>query len=303
MLTESQLRNVAARSGARDITKVEIDVILTYLLALLEERGITGHLAFKGGTMLRKMVFGPRGRYSTDLDFTACTDISRDNLMLMMLDAVAQPFNGLSFRFDRDKDWYFTDDGIAANPVCAHAANEKGEIIKIQVSMREQPVLSISPLSQLDQDYFKLLPFKPGAVPSLTYEEAVAEKIRAASQRSKIRDLHDLSEIAARPLNRNLVRALAVIKLWESNGDNLDYGLFSDRIAESGDYDLGELTNLLRRDQRPDLDDMMDRVIEGFRFLGNLTDLERALAQDKNRSRGGNLDALKTEAKKMAGEG
>jgi predicted nucleotidyltransferase component of viral defense system len=300
MLTENQLRNVAARSGARDITKVEIDVILTHLLALLDEKGITGHLAFKGGTMLRKMVFGPRGRLSTDLDFTARTDVSQDDLMMMMLDAVAQPFNGLSFRFDRDKDWYLTDDGLAANPVCAHAANEKGEIIKIQVSMREQPVLPVRSLPQLSQDYFGMLAFKPGAVPCLAYEEVVAEKIRAASQRSKIRDLYDLSEIAARPLNRDLVRALAVIKLWESDEDNLDYGRFADRIAEHSNYDLGELTKLLRKDQRPDLDDMMDRVIEGFRFLGNMTDLERTLVQDKSRRRRGDLDALKAEAKKAS---
>src|SRR5271157_2200296 len=130
MLTANQLRQVAGRSGARDIGNVEIDVILTYLLQLFSEKGIMDHVGFKGGTMLRKMVFGPRGRYSTDLDFTACTEIDRDELMLMMLDAVAQPYNGLSFRFDRDKDWYFTDEGLAANPVCAHAANEKGEIVK-----------------------------------------------------------------------------------------------------------------------------------------------------------------------------
>ena len=35
------------------------------------DKGVIDHLAFKGGTMLRKMVFGPRGRLSTDLDFTA----------------------------------------------------------------------------------------------------------------------------------------------------------------------------------------------------------------------------------------
>lgn len=299
MLTESQLRNTAARSGARDIGKVEIDVILTHLLALLDEKGVTEHLAFKGGTMLRKMIFGPRGRLSTDLDFTACTDISADDLMQKMLDAVAQPFQGLSFRFDRDKDWYFTDDGLA-NPVCAHPANEKGVNIKIQVSMREQPVLPVGPAAQLDQDYFKLLPFKPGAVPSLAYEEVIAEKIRAASQRSKIRDLYDLSEIASRAFDRDLVRALAVIKLWESTGDNLDYTRFADRIAE-GDYDIGELTALLRKDQRPDLGEMMDRVIEGFRFLGALSDLERALVQDSKRSRRTDLNALKGEARKRAG--
>jgi predicted nucleotidyltransferase component of viral defense system len=65
MLTANQLRQVAGRTGARDIGNVEIDVILTYLLQLFVEKDITAHLAFKGGTMLRKMVFGPRGRLST----------------------------------------------------------------------------------------------------------------------------------------------------------------------------------------------------------------------------------------------
>jgi predicted nucleotidyltransferase component of viral defense system len=46
------------------------------------------HVGFKGGTMLRKMVFGPRGRLSTDLDFTCDADITADDLMLMMLDAL-----------------------------------------------------------------------------------------------------------------------------------------------------------------------------------------------------------------------
>ncbi|TIT84988.1 MAG: nucleotidyl transferase AbiEii/AbiGii toxin family protein, partial [Mesorhizobium sp.] len=98
MLSTNDLRKVAARSGARDIGNVEIDVILTYLLQLFTEKGITDHVAFKGGTMLRKMVFGPRGRLSTDLDFTCRSDIQVDDLMLMMLEALDQPYNGLSFR-------------------------------------------------------------------------------------------------------------------------------------------------------------------------------------------------------------
>ena len=78
MLTANQLRQVAGRSGARDIGNVEIDRILTYLLQLFAEKGIIDHVGFKGGTMLRKMVFGPRGRLSTDLDFTCHADITAD---------------------------------------------------------------------------------------------------------------------------------------------------------------------------------------------------------------------------------
>jgi hypothetical protein len=97
----NDLRKVAPRSGARDIGNVEIDVILSYLLQLFTEKRITDHVAFKGGTLLRKMFFGPRGRLSTDLDFTLRSTIPVDDLMLMMLDALSAPYHGLSFRFRR----------------------------------------------------------------------------------------------------------------------------------------------------------------------------------------------------------
>lgn len=62
MLSTTQLRQAAARSGARDIGFIEIDVMLTHLLQLFHERGLTDHLAFKGGTFLRKMIFGTLAR-------------------------------------------------------------------------------------------------------------------------------------------------------------------------------------------------------------------------------------------------
>ena len=76
MITTSELRRIATRSGARQIRNVEIDIILTLLLQLFHERGLLDHLAFKGGTMQRKTVFGPRGRLSTDLDSTLHSQIS-----------------------------------------------------------------------------------------------------------------------------------------------------------------------------------------------------------------------------------
>lgn len=204
----------------------------------------------------------------------------------MMLDALSAPYHGLSFRFGKDKDWYQTDEGCAANPVCFHDDNQKGVKIKLQISTRERPVLPVAPAAQIAQDYFGMLGFEPAAIPSLAFEEAVAEKIRAASQRSKIRDLHDLSEIAGRPLNRDLIRVLAVLKLWSSGGPGLDYGRFCARVSGGGDYDIGDLTSLLRKDQKPDLDGMIRRVVEGYRFLGDMTADERVLASDTaNKSR------------------
>lgn len=283
MLSTAQLRQVAARSGARDIGNVEIEVILTHLLQLLIERRVMEHLAFKGGTMLRKMIFGPRGRLSTDLDFTCRTDISIDDLTLMLLDALVQSYRGIAFRFGKEKDWYLTDDGCAANPVCSHADNEKGIKIKLQISMRERPILPARVTPQIEQDYFRLLGFAPTDIPCLALEEVIAEKIRAASQRSKVRDLHDLSELAARPMNRPLVRSLAVLKLWYSTGPGLDFETFRTRIQDRDGYDIGELRNLLRKDQEPDLATLIPRVTEGFRFLEQLNEMEVIVARDLSR--------------------
>jgi predicted nucleotidyltransferase component of viral defense system len=301
MLTIEQIRKSAQQSGARDISKAETDIILTFLLQLFHEKKITEHVAFKGGTMLRKMIFGPRGRYSTDLDFTRRSDIKDGDLMQMTLDAVGQPFHGLGFRFDRDKDWYFTDKSLAANPWCHHAGNEKGVKIKIEVSLREKPVLPVRALPQIPQEYFKLLPFKPADIPCLAQEEVVSEKVRAASQRSKIRDLHDLSEFSGRQFNWDLLRSLAVIKLWESDQENLDYDRFARQVENGKDYDINDLTNLLRRDQRPDLKEMIRRAKEGFRFLGQMSALESRIAQDSKRAHKDDLAALKAEVIKRAG--
>lgn len=280
MLTTSQLRQAAALSGVRDIAAIEVDVVLTHLLQLFHDKGLTDHLAFKGGTYLRKMIFGPKGRLSTDLDFTYRTDIALDDLTLALLEALTGDYHGLKFRFDRDKDWYLTDEGCAANPVLMHPGNPNGTKVKIQVSTRERPILPVVTAPQVEQVYFKHLSFTPAAIPCLALEEVIAEKIRAASQRSKIRDLYDLSELARRPLQKEIIRSLAVLKLWNSGGPGLDYLRFRERIEEGGDYDLIELKNLLRKDQNPELGAMIGRVVEGLSFLGQMTENERTLAGD-----------------------
>jgi hypothetical protein len=117
----------------------------------------------------------------------------------------------------------------------------------------------------------------------LTFEEAIAEKIRAASQRSKIRDLHDLSEVVTRPMNRGRIRSLAVLKLWRSTGPGLDLQRFMARIEQRDTSNISDLRTLLRRDQNPDLEMMISRVIDGFQFLGQLTDIEKRLATDTAR--------------------
>ena len=57
------------------------EIILTYALALLNESGLLGRLAFKGGTCLRKVFFGKQYRFSEDLDFTALKNGKPESLL------------------------------------------------------------------------------------------------------------------------------------------------------------------------------------------------------------------------------
>ncbi len=291
MIPTRELRRIAARSGARQIRNVEIDVILTLLLQMFHERGLLEHLAFKGGTMLRKTVFGQRGRLSTDLDFTLYSTIARDDLMMALLEAFGQPYRGLRFQIDQSNDWYLADESCGANPLCAHDDNPVGIRVKLQVSLRERPILPIVAMAQIPQEYFELLDFAPAAIPSLALEEVVAEKIRAASQRSKIRDLHDLSESLNLEFYRPRVRGLAVLKLWNQR-DALNYAQLAKRIEEATDYDIADLTQLLRKDQRADLATLIKRVVEGYRFLNNLTEIESKLTSDSSKKVQAEADQL-----------
>jgi hypothetical protein len=163
VITTSELRRIATRSGARSIRNVEIDITLTDLLQPFYERGLLEHLAFKGGTMLRKMVFGPRGRLSTDLDFTLYSQAPRDDIMIALLEAFAQPYRGLRFHLDQSNDWYVADESCGANPLCAHDDNPVGVRLKLQVSLRERPVLPVVAIAQIPQEHFELLGFAPAA--------------------------------------------------------------------------------------------------------------------------------------------
>ena len=82
MIADKFVDLYARNSGLRDKLVAERDVVLTYALRALNDTGVMNHLAFKGGTCLRKTMFGSSGRFSEDLDFTLDTDRLDDDARL-----------------------------------------------------------------------------------------------------------------------------------------------------------------------------------------------------------------------------
>jgi predicted nucleotidyltransferase component of viral defense system len=296
MLTQAQVQRYAVESGLRDIMIAEKEVVLTFLLQLLSERGILNRLAFKGGTCLRKMFVGSQGRFSTDLDFTGIEEHDHEEIILEMMHAFEQPFHGIQFAIP-DDSYYETQDGLSwgVNPTYSHDWNATGvSEIKLQISRRETPTLPVERLVQIEQSYFRFLPFAPAEIICLALPEILAEKIRACYQRNKARDIYDLGMFARRPLDQPRIRRLVVLKLWQAR-DTFDPTRLMRKFEEGRDFDWDDLRQLLNRAVPLDRDRICADCVAGFGFLVNLTDDERRLAGDKYQREQAAADQLRAQ--------
>lgn len=253
------------------------------MLQLLTERGILKHFAFKGGTCLRKMIIGSQGRFSTDLDFTALEEHDHEAMILDMMVTFAEPFHGIQFRIP-DDSYYETQDGLSwgINPTYTHSWNSSGESeVKIQISRREIPTLEVERKMQCEQSYFKQLPFLATQINCLAFSEIISEKIRACYQRNKARDIYDLGLFATKPLDQMLIRRLVVLKLWQAR-DTFDPIRLMEKFKEGRSFDWDDLKQLVRRTSIIDHEKIIAECALGFRFLVDLTDEEKQLANDSH---------------------
>src|ERR1700675_1887287 len=249
MLPQPQVQRYSAESGLRDIMIAEKEVVLTFLLQLLSERGMLDRFAFKGGTCLRKMIVGSQGRFSTDLDFTSLQEHDHEDVIVDMMEAFEQPFHGIQFSIP-DDSYYETQDGLSwgVNPIYSHDWNASGvSEVKLQISRRETPTLPTERRPQIEQSYFRFLPFAPAEITCLALPEILAEKIRACYQRNKARDIYDLGIYANRPLGQPLIRRLVVLKLWQAR-ESFDPARLINKFEHGAEFDWDDSRDLVRRD-------------------------------------------------------
>ncbi|HEX7485434.1 MAG TPA: nucleotidyl transferase AbiEii/AbiGii toxin family protein, partial [Vicinamibacterales bacterium] len=156
-------------------------------------------LAFKGGTCLRKVVFGSSGRFSEDLDFSVATELPEDDVLMRLVEVLNRPHHGITFTFD---EYYKTSDdtSFGGDVFYRHDWNDGGHF-RLQVSLREQPTLPVVARTMRPQGYFAQLEFEAPAVRVLAPIEMLAEKVRASFQRAKVRDLYDLHRFAITPFD------------------------------------------------------------------------------------------------------
>lgn len=148
----------------------------------------------------------------------------------------------------------------------------------VQISFRAPPLLPVRPTPLRRERYFDWLGVKPPDVPALNLHELIGEKVRAAAQRSRVRDLYDLYQLARQPYDRDVVRRIAVIKCWETRYAFAPVVLLADLPRRK--YNWSDLSRLVRRDWLAAPDEIVREVQRAYAFLGELTTEEARLAAD-----------------------
>ena len=132
MIADKFVDLYARNGGLRDKLIAERDGVLTYVLRALVDDGVMNHLAFKGGTCLRKLVFGSAGRFSEDLDFTMDSAEPDDDVLMRIVEVFNREHFGITFTFD---EYYKTDDdtSFGGDVLYRHSWNDAGRF-RLQVS-------------------------------------------------------------------------------------------------------------------------------------------------------------------------
>lgn len=270
-----------ARSSRMSLEVAERDVVLTYVLRILSE-SVLPKLAFKGGTCLKKVYFGNTGRFSMDLDFTSSGMVLGE--LKERLRQLLDKKTVFDIEFNVVEDHVRTGPGVGGESYIAvvkyaHSWNEGAEF-EIEVSYREEPVLPVQEHLLFDEMYFRYFEFPRFGVRCLRKDELLAEKLRAALQRIRSRDLYDLYLFASRPFNKDLVRKLVVVKCWNVREPFNPEELLG-KVAKA-DYDWDDLQRLVRRGDMPSQDIVTRTVLKEYAFLKNLdSQLQKTVKDSK----------------------
>jgi predicted nucleotidyltransferase component of viral defense system len=274
MISRNEANRFANVMGV-DLHIAQQEIVLVYALEALAAAGITDHIAFKGGTYLRLMVTGDTGRLSEDLDFTNL-DLDPDPEPVLT-QALATPRHGVRLRI---ADPYRTARRNWACRVDYTHEWDAGQF-RLEISYREPLFLPPRRWRPTPQTYFRALPFEPPELACLRIEEGLAEKLRAVQQRATERDLYDIVRYSKKGFQPELVRLLAVGKLWNDH-EAFDPERILTRLA-AGRTEWPEMERLVGRTRRRDWNRECAAAAERFAFLRELTALERALTEDVRR--------------------
>ncbi|MCB9469962.1 MAG: nucleotidyl transferase AbiEii/AbiGii toxin family protein [Candidatus Obscuribacterales bacterium] len=322
MIPANILGRVVHSSGVQDETLVRLDVLSVYLLERLNETGLLDHMCFKGGISLRKVFARQPSRFSRDVDFVDSSYEQLTDTGLRVEDYYIKVLEGFDNQTVHDILWKvknIDDESLHAPSLRIdvhffiyddrpddHWERRTDNVLSIECSFR-RPIYLKPQLRQLrNESWFRQLEFEPSPVPVLQTEEAIAEKIRAAFQRSNPRDIFDLHQYGQLTFREELVRKLTVLKCWQDRGT----------YDGPSNFNADELLGKLRLENYPwerlraqvsnhawiEPGRLLDSLRNRYNFITDLGEQELVLCNDRGQSQQPLHDNLWEECRNLHDE-
>ncbi len=226
---------------------------------------------------MAKIYFEKTGRFSEDLDFTAI-NLSPEQFQSKFSDLFNQKTHyGITFGII--EDYFRKSNGLSSYGAVARYDYGWGNgSFELNVSFREEPILPVTLLEINNALYFRYTEFKPFKIPCLQKEEILAEKIRAAFERFRPRDLYDLYLFSMMPYNKELVAKMVPIKLWNVRRAFVPQEFFN-RIS-SQKFDESEIARFVRGRKVPKLKQIIDNILKEYVYLNTLDKQSNEIVKD-----------------------
>lgn len=265
------ISTIASKMRFRPII-VEKDYYLTVILNNIETL-LSDKIVFKGGTLLNKAHLNYH-RLSEDLDFTFLAPLTtrsqRSGAIMPIREKMPDFLKALQLTSDKPEGEGFDNSKQYVFKVkYPSVLTAKEDIIKIEISLRQPPIDKPvnTEIKHFYQDPFTgddLFPI--GKVLSLSWNEAVAEKLKAAISRKDvaIRDYYDLWHIAEFGFDFYNDKFIKLFKRKVTDegykGDyKQDFGLSPDKLSTLRRQVETDLMPVIRAGESFDLEKVFDR--------------------------------------------
>lgn len=297
-----------AVSQAIDEPVADQEIVLHYALSLLNQIGLVGFqdsssepgpLLLKGGTALRKCVFGSTGRFSQDIDLDATAESGYEEEIESALTRL-NPYHGIEFEL---AGFRYSDDGNFSGKIAYAHPNGSGAF-ELQISYRLDPILEPRRLELESQSYLKHVECGVPTLFGLDPYEMIGEKLMACNRRlgGSSKDVYDLFLWARTPFDDDLVRRLATLKAWTDSRSKRPYD--PDRFLEAIEpesFRWEDISRLVPRRQAADHDSICETVRTRFAFLREADEDEQKLIADQSAHRERRLfTSLRDRAREQA---
>jgi hypothetical protein len=221
-----------------------------------------------------------------DLDFTSI-GIRYRALRKRILDLLdSKTYYDITFSVEEYNRPVDDPNGFGAIIMYSHSWRKSN--FKMEVSFRELPILPARKQILKDELYWKYCDFLPFEVPCMEMEELIAEKIRAAHERTRSRDLYDLFVYSRNAFDEPKVRSLAVLKCWNS-GTVFNPDSLLAKFRDNENYDWDDLRRLVRPERMPRESEIINEVCKRYSFLKKLDNSLSTVRDDAKRHKQQNL--------------